>query len=216
MSARCGKRVAEPPILYSFRRCPYAMRARMALAVSGTACAIREVVLADKPAEMIEASPKATVPVLVLHDRVIDESLDIMRWALARNDPEDWLGGDDPTLIAGFDGAFKRHLDRYKYPYRHGVDPVEARAGGTAMLAELEARLTGRANLCRDTRALADIAIMPFVRQFAEVDRAWFDGQPLPRVQSWLAGHIASPLFARVMVKLPPWRAGDAIRLFPD
>ena len=117
------------PILYSFRRCPYAMRARMALLVSGILCEIREVKLSDKPVEMLRASPKATVPVLP-DGGVIDESLDIMRWALRRHDPEDWLGGDDTALIAANDGAFKHHLDRYKYPDRHGSDAAEHRTAG--------------------------------------------------------------------------------------
>jgi glutathione S-transferase len=194
------------PILYSFRRCPYAMRARMALLVSGMPFELREVVLRDKPAEMIAASPKATVPVLVLESgEVIDESLDIMRRALGRHDPEDWLSGDDSALIARFDGAFKHHLDRYKYPDRHDSDPREHRAAGVVLLEELESRLAVRTNLCRETRALTDIAIMPFVRQFAAVERAWFDAQPMPQIRAWLARHIASPLFDQAMQRLAPW-----------
>ena len=128
--------------LYSFRRCPYAMRARMALLVSGTAYAHREVLLRDKPAAMLAASPKGTVPVLVLADgTVIDESIDIMRWALAQNDPEDWLARADAELVALFDGAFKHHLDRYKYAGRYDADPLAHRAAGLAMLAELDTRL---------------------------------------------------------------------------
>lgn len=197
------------PILYSFRRCPYAMRARMALAVSETACEIREVKLRDKPAEMLAASPKATVPVLVLPDgEVIDESLDIMRWALRRNDPEGWLEGDDVALIAANDGPFKHHLDRYKYPERHASDPVGHRGLGLAMLAELEARLARGKYLCGHRRSLTDAAIMPFVRQFAAVDRDWFDAQPLPGVQRWLAVQLASDLFAEVMIVRPTWRSG--------
>jgi glutathione S-transferase len=195
------------PILYSFRRCPYAMRARMALLVSGAPFELREVVLRDKPAAMIAASPEATVPVLVLESgEVIDESILVMRWTLRRNDPEDWLAGDDTALIERFDDRFKHHLDRYKYPERHEADPVAHRTAGLALLGELEQRLATHANLCRETRALADIAIMPFVRQFAAVDRAWFDAQPVPRVQGWLARHIASPLFHRAMLRFPPWQ----------
>ncbi|MES2045494.1 MAG: glutathione S-transferase [Pseudomonadota bacterium] len=194
------------PVLYSFRRCPYAMRARMALLVSAIPFELREIVLRDKPAAMIAASPKATVPVLVLEDgAVIDESLDIMRRALDRRDPEDWLGGDDADLIARFDDRFKHHLDRYKYPDRHHADPAEHRAAALALLGELEQRLATHANLCRDTRALTDIALMPFVRQFAAVDRVWFDAQPIPRVQAWLAAHIASPLFDRAMQRVAVW-----------
>ena len=185
-------------LLYSFRRCPYAMRARMALLVSGMPFEVREVKLSDKPAALLAASPKGTVPVLVLRDgTVIDESIDIMRWALQRHDPEDWLAGEDAALIAMFDGAFKLHLDRYKY----GDDPLADRAAGLAILEPLEGRLVGAANLCGEARAMTDIAIMPFVRQFAMVDRAWFDAQPLPRVQDWLARHMASPLFIAAMAK---------------
>ncbi|MBC7521466.1 MAG: glutathione S-transferase [Sandarakinorhabdus sp.] len=202
---------AELPILYSFRRCPYAMRARMALLASGTACEIREIALGAKPPALIAASPKATVPVLVLADgTVIDESLDIMRWALARADPEDWRGGDDAALIAVNDGSFKHHLDRYKYPDRHGSDAIMHRAAGLDILTRLEARLAAQANLCRDARALTDVAIMPFVRQFARTDPAWFDAQPLPALQAWLARHIASPLFEAAMARHPRWQAGDA------
>ena len=198
------------PILYSFRRCPYAMRARMALLVSGVPFELREVLLRDKPAAMVAASPKATVPVLVLEDgAVIDESLDIMRWALRRHDPEDWLAGDDAALIARFDDRFKHHLDRYKYPDRHRADPSEHRAAGLALLGELERRLATSANLCRATRALADIAILPFVRQFAAVDRSWFDAQPIPCVQDWLARHIASPLFDQAMLRVARWAPTD-------
>lgn len=194
------------PILYSFRRCPYAMRARMALLVAEVPFELREVALRAKPSALLAASPKATVPVLVLESgAVIDESLDIMRWALARHDPEDWRGGDDAALVASFDGAFKHHLDRYKYPDRHGADPLAHRAAGVAMLDRLERRLAARDNLCRDTRALADIAIMPFVRQFAAVDRGWFDAQPLPRVRAWLARHVSSPLFERAMLRVAAW-----------
>lgn len=196
--------------LYSFRRCPYAMRARMALLVRAVPFVIREVVLRDKPAEMITASPKATVPVLVLSDgRVIDQSIDIMRWALRGNDPENWLAGDNAALIGIFDDRFKHHLDRYKYADRHGSDPVEHRLAGLTLLQDLEAHLATTENLCRETRALADVAIMPFVRQFATVDRPWFDAQPIPRTRRWLAHHVASPLFEQAMTRLRPWVAGD-------
>lgn len=198
------------PILYSFRRCPYAMRARMALLVGGQPVEIREVVLRNKPAELIAASPKATVPVLVLEKGdVIDQSLDIMRWALRRNDPEGWLDGDDPALIAANDGPFKHHLDRYKYPERHGSDPLAHREAALQILSGLEEQLTGRNNLCRDSRSLTDMAIMPFVRQFAAMDRSWFDAQPLPRLRQWLTRHETSSLFEKAMVRLEPWQAGD-------
>lgn len=204
------------PILYSFRRCPYAMRARLALLISGTTCEIREVKLSQKPAELIAASPKATVPVLVLPDGgVIEESREIMRWALESSDPEGWLEREDSALIADNDGPFKHHLDRYKYPERHGSQPVKHRAAALELLRVLEERLASRANLCGDARGLTDAAIFPFVRQFAATDQAWFDAQALPRLQAWLTEHLASELFAAVMIRLAPWQPDDAPILFP-
>jgi glutathione S-transferase len=197
-------------VLYSFRRCPYAMRARMALLVSGVAVELREVVLRDKPAAMLAASPKGTVPVLVLAvGRVIEQSFEIMLWALEQHDPEDWRGGHDAALIAANDGPFKHHLDRYKYPERHDSDPLEHRAAGLDFLCDLERRLTLHNNLCRETRALTDIAIFPFVRQFAAVDSIWFDAQPLPGVRDWLGRHTMSPLFAAAMLRVKPWAPGE-------
>jgi len=208
--------MTDNPILYSFRRCPYAMRARLALLASGTSCEIREVKLSQKPAALIAASPKATVPVVVLPDgEVIEQSLDIMRWALARNDPEGWLDREDRELIEANDGQFKQHLDRYKYPDRHASSPEEHRAAGIVLLRALEARLAAQANLCGEKRGITDAAIFPFVRQFAQTDRAWFDAQPLPRVQAWLGRHLASSLFEAAMVRLPPWRPDDEAIVFP-
>ncbi|MBA4355328.1 MAG: glutathione S-transferase [Novosphingobium sp.] len=203
------------PVLYSFRRCPYAMRARLALAVSGTVCELREVKLAAKPAAMLAASPKGTVPVLVLPDgTVIDQSLDVMRWALGQCDPEGWLRGDDPALIARNDGAFKHDLDRYKYPERHGSDALAHRESGLAFLRDLDARLAVHGQLCGAERGLADMAIMPFVRQFASVDAAWFAEVGLPHVQRWLVEHVDSALFGAVMGKFAPWHEGDAVVRF--
>lgn len=211
--------MADLPILYSFRRCPYAMRARMALLVSGERCTVREVLLRDKPEAMVRASPKATVPVLVLPDGgVIDESIDIMRWALAKHDPEGWLekGADDTeALLAENDGPFKYHLDRYKYASRHDCDPIEHRDAGMMILAGLDRRLADRRNLFADERALADIALFPFVRQFAATDRQWFDRQAVPKLQAWLSRHLKSGLFAAAMVKLEQWRPGDADTMLP-
>ncbi len=204
--------MSEAPVLYSFRRCPYAMRARMALWVAGITVTLREVKLAAKPPQLIEASPKATVPVLVLPEgTVIEESLAIMRWALAQNDPEGWLAGDDPELIATNDGVFKHHLDRAKYPGRYDEDGVtDHRSAALALLAPLEARLTQAPFLTGDTRSLTDIALFPFIRQFAHIDREWFAARPLPHLQSWLERHIASDLFAAIMPKFAPWAEGDA------
>lgn len=166
---------------------------------------------------MIAASPKATVPVLVVADgRVLDESLDIMRWALGRNDPDNWLDGDNAEMIAANDGPFKHHLDRYKYPNRHGTDAVEHRAAGLDYLRSLDARLVTQSNLAGDAMGLADAAIMPFVRQFAETHRNWFDAQPLANLHAWLARHMSSALFHDIMVRLKPWKAGDSPTLFGE
>ena len=197
------------PILYSFRRCPYAMRARMALSMSGTGYEHREVVLRDKPPQMLEVSPKGTVPVLVTEDDlVIEESLDIMRWALEQSDPEGWLGRNDAALVETNDGPFKHHLDRYKYATRYeDAQPDEHRAAALEILEQLERRLEESAYLCGDTRGFADIAIFPFIRQFANTDRAWFAAQDLPRVQAWLDGLVNCDLFAAIMTKHPQWQA---------
>jgi len=199
------------PILYSFRRCPYAIRARLALAVSHTCCELREVMISAKPDAMLAASPKGTVPVLVLPDgKVIDESLDIMCWVLDGRDPESWLKRDDPELIARNDGAFKYDLDRYKYPERYGSDAHVHRESGLAFLREIDRRLADAGQLCGPTRGLADAAIMPFVRQFAAVDGDWFGRLALPHLKIWLAEHLASALFETVMLRVKPWTPDDA------
>ena len=214
------------PILYSFRRCPFAMRARFALLASGTPCELREVVLRDKPAALREASPKATVPVLVDVDgTVIDESVGVMQWALARRDPQCWLApsagslDDMLALVAQCDGDFKRHLDRYKYPNRYedeGVDALQHRAEAAGFLDALETRLRASRHLFGDAPALADMAIAPFVRQFAQMDAAWFAAAPWPALNAWLSALTASPLWAKAMPKFPPWRPGDAVVVFGD
>lgn len=214
---------AARPVLYSFRRCPYAMRARMAVAASGQRCELREVVLRDKPAELLAASPKGTVPVLVDVDgSVIEQSLDIMLWALRRNDADGWLRPERGTLedmlalVAECDGDFKRHLDGYKYPERQPMaDATAHRAQGALFLARLEDRLQDSRCLHGARPALADIAIVPFVRQFAQVDAAWFEAQPWPRLRAWLASGLEAPVFARVMAKYPPWRTGQPGVDFP-
>jgi glutathione S-transferase len=193
-------------ILYSFRRCPFAMRARLALGIGGVRHELREVRLSDKPAELLAASPKGTVPVLVTAEGVVlDESLAIMRWALRIRDPEDWLARDDPALIAANDEVFKHHLDRYKYSDRYGSDPTRHRDLGFKFLQDLEMRIGVGGQLGGTKAGLTDAAIMPFVRQFAGVDRAWFDDLFLPRLKPWLADHLASNLFGGIMHKVSPW-----------
>lgn len=198
------------PILYSFRRCPYAMRARMALIASGIAYEHREILLRDKPAAMLAASAKGTVPVLVLaNGAVVDESIDIMRWALEQNDPEGWMASVEPGLLAGYDTAFKHHLDRYKYATRYGADPLIHRTAGLAMLVQLGAQLADRDYLGGSGRGFADIAIFPFVRQFAGVDLPWFEAEAPRNLRCWLDTLVSSDLFERAMVHRMLWRADE-------
>ena len=213
------------PVLYSFRRCPYAMRARMAIFCCGTRVELREVVLREMPASLLACSSKGTVPVLVLPDgRVIDESRDIMAWALAINDPDRWLpdGGEDvqaesDPLIDENDYSFKQHLDRYKYAERYPEHPASVyRSAGEHFLQQLEQRLEQRRWLAGERTGVADIALFPFIRQFAYVDRPWFDSAPYPRLQRWLNHFLDSALFSSVMKKYPQWQDGDAVTLFPD
>ena len=197
------------PVLYSFRRCPYAMRARLALAAAGQAVELREVALKAKAPELLEASAKGTVPVLVQADgAVLEESLEIMRWALEQADPLGWLQADraaTAALIAQNDGPFKRHLDRFKYPDRYGeVDPMEHRAAALAILREWEQRLAVGGWLLGAQATLADWALLPFVRQFRLADPDGFAAEPgLEGLKDWLARFERSELLARVMDS--PW-----------
>lgn len=191
--------------LYSFRRCPYAMRARMALRYSGVPVDIVEVSLKAKPAAMLAISPKGTVPVLDANGQVIDESLEIMRWALAQHDPDDWLLNGDSRiaeLIETNDQVFKVHLNRYKYAERYPEQPMEVyRAEGALFLQRLDELLEGRDYLLAGHPSLADIALLPFVRQFAHVDRDWFAQTPYVRLQAWLQRFLESELFTDIMKK---------------
>jgi glutathione S-transferase len=191
--------------LYSFRRCPYAMRARMALRYSGVPVNIVEVSLKAKPAEMLAISPKGTVPVLDANGRVIDESLEIMHWALAQHDPQGWLLGGDPRiaeLIEANDHVFKVQLNRYKYAERYPEQPMQVyRAEGALFLQRLDEALTQRDYLLADHLSLADVALLPFVRQFAHVDREWFAQTPYVRLQAWLQRLLESELFTAIMKK---------------
>ena len=190
-------------VLYSFRRCPYAMRARMALRYSGVPLSIVEVSLKAKPEQMLAASPKGTVPVLVCADgSVIEQSLDIMHWALARHDPDNWLQPGCNELIEANDTTFKVLLDRYKYAIRYPEHPMAFyRAQGAEFLQRLEDVLTRSPYLAGPALSLADVALAPFVRQFAHVDRDWFAQAPYPHLNAWLERFLASELFSSVMRK---------------
>lgn len=212
----------DVPILYSFRRCPYAIRARLAIKISTTPVELREVKLSDKPAQMLACSKKGTVPVLHLPDNsVIDESLDIMRWALSQNDPNNWLSGstqetsETTHLIDINDNVFKRYLDCYKYFDRYPEHSMEYyRKQAEEFLTILENNLTYTKNLTKDTVSFADVAIFPFIRQFAYVDKDWFDQSEYKNLNDWLNNLLNSQLFDEVMMKFAPWTEGDAARIF--
>lgn len=181
----------------------------MALLVGAVPHVHREVQLRNKPASMLAASPKGTVPVLVLGGgTVLEESLDIMRWALSQSDPENWLVRSDEAWISAFEPAFKEHLDRYKYADRYDGDPHIHRAAGLSMLNELDERLFDAGFLGGRARGFDDIAIFPFVRQYAGVAPEWFASTAPQRVRRWLEALVGSSLFERAMVKLPPWKDG--------
>jgi len=212
------------PILYSFRRCPYAMRARLAIATSGLQVELREVVLRDKPQPLIDISPKATVPVLITSDeQLIDESIDIMFWALQQSDPDGWLKDLNQEqrsvskhIITNNDGEFKYYLDRYKYADRypeHSQQYYRQQAEKTLM--DLEQRLDSHDYLISEKLSIADIAVLPFIRQFAFVDKEWFDQSPYPLLKQWLEEFITSELFANIMHKYPQWQQGQELQFFP-
>ena len=209
------------PLLYTYRRCPYAMRARMALLQAGVAYEPFEIVLREKPAAMLAVSPKGTVPVLVLPDgTVLEQSLDIVAWAFAQTgDTQGWWArsqtADNLALQAACDGPFKHHLDRTKYPERFADAQGREhhrRQALAVLLAPLEARLQAAPQLGGQAPCAADIGIFPFVRQLAATDPAWWVAQPLPAVQAWLGAWLTDPLFERAMRKLPDAAAGQIAR----
>ena len=208
--------------LYSFRRCPYAMRARLAVLFAGLQVELREVTLKNKPAQMLAISPKGTVPVLRLADgAVIDESRDIMVWAIEQQDPQGLLDAtildQANALIEQNDNEFKHWLDRYKYADRHvEMTQTEYRQRGEAFLQVLEALLERSPYLLGDDPTIADIGVMPFVRQFAHVDRDVFSQLPYPNLQRWLQHWLEHPLFLQTMIKLPVWQEGDDVVVFPS
>jgi glutathione S-transferase len=219
-----GQQHQSYPVLWSFRRCPYAMRARLAINASQSRVHLREIRLRDKPKEFVSASPKATVPVLVLPDgHVIDESRDIMIWALQQSDPRGWLRlwHADPAFCNAFldrlDGPFKQQLDRYKYASR--FEPAigqQSRQDACVFLAEINQFLESKASyLSGADFGVLDAATLPFVRQFRGVDEIWFDSQPWPHLHRWLGMFLNSADFGAVMQKYQPWQAGDRVILFP-
>ncbi|MCH2322690.1 MAG: glutathione S-transferase [Hyphomicrobiales bacterium] len=208
------------PILYSFRRCPYAMRARMAIHISGQRCELREVLLRDKPPSMLEYSAKGTVPVLILQDgKVIDESLDVIDWALNLNDPDDWQRSKDKEktkeLIKINDGEFKYHLDRYKYSKRYdNEDPEFHRKKCLKFIESINNELNNSEYIFDDNISYADIVLLPFIRQFRIADIEWFDSLPYDNLKKWLSSFLGSSLLNSIMKKYDLWKEGDKSIVF--
>jgi len=208
-------------VFYSFRRCPYCMRAHMALKYAGIKAELREVELKTLPEALTNISQSNTVPILIINDQdtnktVMDESWDIVKWALQQNDPDCWLGKnnehllDAEILVESNDFSFKTDLDHYKYADRHPEQPAEYyRQRCEEFIQELEEQLSGNRFLLDDKISLADIAVFPFVRQFSLVDKNWFDHAPYPKVQNWLTRLIDSDLFIDAFQKHKTWQPGD-------
>ncbi|VAW66858.1 Glutathione S-transferase domain protein [hydrothermal vent metagenome] len=209
------------PILYTFRRCPYAIRARLAIRYSQLQVELREIELKNKPAELLQASAKATVPVLILNEQtVIDESLDIMHWSLHQYDPENWLQTSHNKkinfLIQHNDAQFKIDLDHYKYADRFPLHaPHYYRQQGERFLIQLEKRLNQHQFLINHCVSIADIALFPFIRQFAYVDIKWFETSPYPKLRSWLSYWLESELFLSIMKKHPVWQSSTKNKPHP-
>lgn len=207
------------PVLYSLRNCPYAMRARMAIFKSKQPVLLRDLVLSNKPEEMLIASPKGTVPVVVLENgRVIEESLDVMLWALSDSDPDNLMRNQSVNsanidvqskmlhLINEFDSQFKTCLEQYKCAKRYQETNItQCREACEFYIQQLEERLTQHSFLMSDQESLADIALLPFIRQFARVERQWYLQSPYPKVRQWLNNYLQSPMFSKVMAKHPLW-----------
>lgn len=205
---------SDLPILYSLRRCPYAMRGRMGIALSKQQVLLREIVTKDKPSELLGSSPKGTVPVLVLPDgQIIEESLDVMNWALQQNDPQDLLRSSNPTLsqqvhqlIKVNDNEFIGHLEKYRASVRYrNIDTEQRRQACEGFISNLEALLTDQAYFFGETPSLADFAVMPFVSQFARVEKKWFVQSEYQNVGRWLRAHLESKLYTQVMKQYPLW-----------
>ena len=202
------------PILYSLRRCPYAMRGRMGIALSQQKVLLREIVTKDKPSELLASSAKGTVPVLVLPDgQIIEQSLDVMNWALQQNDPQDLLRSSNPTLsqqvhqlIKVNDNEFIGHLEKYRASVRYrNIDKEQRRQDCEGFISKLEALLTDQAYFFGETPSLADFAVMPFVSQFVRVEKKWFVQSEYQNVGRWLRTHLDSKLYTQVMKQYPLW-----------
>jgi len=229
--SKISNEVEMLPLLYSLRNCPYAMRARVAIFKAKQTVLLRDIVLSNKPIDMVTASPKGTVPVLVLSNGiVIEESLEVMLWAFAQSDPNDLLHRHIDErfeknkgntlinmleLINEFDRDFKNCLEQYKCAKRYKEGNIEqCREACEFYLQKLEQRLTHHLYLFSDKESLADIALLPFIRQFAKIERQWYLQSPYPMVRKWLGNYLQSPMFTKVMAKYPLWLDNHEIVLF--
>lgn len=213
------------PVLYSLRNCPYAMRARIAIYYAQQPVILRDVVLTNKPEAMLLASPKGTVPILVLADKqIIDESLEVMLWALKTSDPDDFLQTNNIDslkemlkIIALFDTDFKTCLEAYKCAKRYHEDTlIDCRQACEVYINELEQRLSRHDYFISSKASLADIALLPFIRQFARVERQWYLQSPYPKLRQWLNRYLQSPMFTQVMAKRPLWTVNDKTVYFAE
>ncbi|WP_445946635.1 glutathione S-transferase [Shewanella sp.] len=213
------------PVLYSLRNCPYAMRARLAIYAAKQQVQLRDLVLSNKPAEMLAVSPKGTVPVLVTaSNQVIDESLAIMQWAFSQSDPDDYLDSKAPNALAEmlavieiFDHEFKGHLEKYRCSKRyHEPSLITDRQQCERYLTDLELRLCQHQYLISDKPSLVDLALMPFIRQFARVERQWYLQAPYPKLRHWLNGYLQSRMFSKVMEQHPLWLDAKQEVVFGD
>jgi glutathione S-transferase len=214
-------KITTLPILYSLRNCPFAMRARLAIFKAKQSVNLRDVILSNKPIEMLQASPKGTVPILVTYHEIIDESLDIMLWAFAQNDTNDLLHKDKKLhsikvhtdmmeLIAKFDVEFKLCLENYKCAKRyHESNLIECRQACEKYIEQLERQLNKHQFLMSNNESLADIALLPFIRQFARIERQWYLNSPYPKLRNWLNNYLQSSMFTKVMAKYPLWKVNQ-------
>ena len=211
--------MSSAPILYSFRRCPYAIRARLAIQASGVEVQLREIILRDKAPEFLTSSPKGTVPVIVIGNQVIEESIDIMHWTLSQSDPTGWLNmpNEGYKWISRNDGPFKAALDHTKYSTEYtSRDAHFERDKATNFLHDLNIQIGNRPWMFGRNCTLADVAILPFVRQFANIDNDWFNAQGWQNLYHWLTAFLRSDRFNSAMTKYDKWISGDPVVPFPS
>lgn len=211
------------PVLYSLRQCPYAMRARLGLLLAKHSVILRDITMNNIPNEMLVASPKGTVPVLVHDDfSVIDESLDIMIWALKENDPKNLLFSHQPNALENMlkiiernDNEFIDSLNKYKAASRyHDNNKISYRQQCEPFIAYLNKNLAKYEYIMGEHPSLVDYALLPFIRQFSRVERQWYIQSPYPYLKSWLNKHYQDPIFSKAMTKYPPWLDSQEVIIF--